>query len=256
MALHFTKMVPLKSYQHVVEQIQNAICDGTLQQGERLPSEMKLKEMFDTSRGTVREALRVLEQKGLVGIRTGVKGGATVKKANTEAMSDSMALLIRHQKVSLEHLAEFREFLEGYAAEKAADNGNEKAIAELKGIIFNIQALIDKDPRDWREFNRLDALFHRKLAIMADNPLIEANLVTVHENIHGYFQKYLPFSVKLLREDFQDLCEIAAAVEKGDRVAAGSAARQHIAKFSMLMKMNTPDSDGAAHGSSPNSSER
>ena len=68
MNLNFTKMVPKKSYQHVVEQIQTAIMEGTLQQGDRLPSEMKLKESFDTSRGTVREALRVLEQKGLPGL--------------------------------------------------------------------------------------------------------------------------------------------------------------------------------------------
>ncbi|MBM9604382.1 FadR/GntR family transcriptional regulator [Desulfopila inferna] len=245
MNLNFTKLVPVKSYEHVVEQIQNAICEGTLKQGERLPSEMKLKEMFSTSRGTVREALRVLEQKGLVGISTGVKGGATVKGANTEAMSDSMALLIRHQKVSLEHLAEFREFLEVYAAEKAAEIGDGMEIAGLKGIISQIQALIETDPQDWGEFHRLDALFHQKLAAMAENPLIEANLVTVHDNIQGYFHKYLPFSRELLHEDFEHLCEIAAAVERGDRAAAGRSARQHIVRFSGLMKANMPENDEA-----------
>lgn len=76
MVLEVTRMKPRKSYEYVVEQIESAICDGALAPGERLPSEMKLKEMFDTSRGTVREALRVLEQKGLVTVRTGVKGGA------------------------------------------------------------------------------------------------------------------------------------------------------------------------------------
>jgi GntR family transcriptional repressor for pyruvate dehydrogenase complex len=117
MDLKFIKMVPQKSYQHVVEQIQTAIIDGELKQGDCLPSEMKLKDAFDTSRGTIREALRVLEQKGLIGIRTGVKRGAVIKAFNTEAMSDSMALLIRHGNVSLPHLAEFRKLLEGQVAQ-------------------------------------------------------------------------------------------------------------------------------------------
>ncbi len=236
MNLNFTKMVPVKSYQHVVEQIQTAICDGSLQEGERLPSELKLKDMFNTSRGTVREALRVLEQKGLVSVRTGVKGGAVVKEANTDAISDSMALLIRHQKVSLVHLAEFRTFLEGHAAERAAALGNREEIAKLNSIITAIRQHVENDPRDWQEFHRLDSQFHRKLAEMSENPLIMANLVTVHENVHVYFQSYLPFSRELLREDFEDLRRIAEAVEKGDAEAAGEAARQHIAKFSKYME--------------------
>lgn len=236
MNLNFTKMVPVKSYQHVVEQIQTAICEGTLEQGDKLPSEMKLKEMFNTSRGTVREALRVLEQKGLVSIRTGVKGGATIKEVNTEAISDGMALLIRQQKVSLAHLAEFREFLEGYAAEKAAASDDPAGIGELQDIIYRIRQHVKTDPQDWQEFHRLDALFHRKLAQMADNPLVLANLTTVHENIHVYFHKYLPFSQELLQEDFADLCAIATAVENGEREAAGVAARKHIVKFSKLMQ--------------------
>jgi DNA-binding FadR family transcriptional regulator len=229
-------MAPLKSYQHVVEQIENAICEGTLQQGERLPSELKLKEMFATSRGTVREALRVLEQKGLVSIRTGVKGGATVKQANTDAMRDSMALLVRHQKVSLRQLAEFREFLEGYAAEKAAEIQNDEEMVQLRRIVQAIQDHVDTCPDDWTEFNRLDAMFHQKLAAMADNPLVEANLVTVHDNIQGYFQKYLPFSRQLLEKDFADLRDIASAVEQGKVKEAGKAARRHIARFTRIME--------------------
>jgi DNA-binding FadR family transcriptional regulator len=50
-----------KVFQDVVEQIQGAILDGRLKTGDTLPSERQLKEMFNISRGTLREALRVLE---------------------------------------------------------------------------------------------------------------------------------------------------------------------------------------------------
>ena len=55
-------------FRDVVEQIQEAIIQGRLKVGDRLPAERELKEMLQTSRGTLREALRVLEQKGLIEI--------------------------------------------------------------------------------------------------------------------------------------------------------------------------------------------
>ena len=52
--------------------------------------------MFQTSRASLREALRVLEQKGLIEVKLGVSGGAVVKDVSTEPMTESLALLIQH----------------------------------------------------------------------------------------------------------------------------------------------------------------
>jgi len=238
MNLKFKKMVPKKSYKHVVEEIQTAICNGELKAGERLPPEMKLKEIFDTSRGTVREALRVLEQKGLVSIKTGVKGGAMVNEANTQAMSDSMALLIRHQKISLRHLAQFRRLVEGYVAEQAALLACEGDIKKLERIISEIRILIRTKPLEWKQFHRLDGKFHRALAAVVGNPLMEANLQTIHGNIEIYFQHYLPFSQTLLEEDFNDLRKIFNAVSNRDGKEAGRIARHHVSRFTALMEEN------------------
>ena len=53
-----------KVFQDVVEQIQEAIFDGRLETGQTLPAERELKAMFNISRGTLREALRVWNKKG------------------------------------------------------------------------------------------------------------------------------------------------------------------------------------------------
>ncbi len=92
MALKFKKSKPTRIFQDVVDQIQRAIIDGSLKPGDVLPSEMKLKEMFSTSRGTIREALRILEQKGLVDIKTGVGGGAIIKTVDTEKIAEGLDL--------------------------------------------------------------------------------------------------------------------------------------------------------------------
>jgi len=236
MSLQFKKTIQMKSYQNVVDQIQTAICDGTIKVGEKLPSEMKLKEMFDTSRGTVREALRVLEQKGLVSVKTGVKGGATVQDVDTGPMSESIGLLIRHQKVSLLHLAEFRTLMESYIAQRAAKIATKEDIEKLETILKEAKAHIESDPGGWKAFHEMDAKFHITLAQIADNPLVEANLKSIHDNIQSYFQQYLPFNKVLLKDNFEDLCKIKDAVEQKDWVTAGLVARQHISKFNAFME--------------------
>ena len=240
MDLNFAQMTPKKSYEHVVEQIEQAIFDGDIQAGERLPPEMKLKETFNTSRGTIREALRILENKGLVVIRSGVKGGAEVLPANTQAMQDSISTMIRFQQCSLEDLAEFRSFLEGYAARKAATKGNEKQIQKLNRILADVEAHVETGPENWDEFHRLDALFHQQIAYMAGNPLLLANQSCIHENIHVYFQTYLPFSKALLDEDVDDLRIIARAISRGKAREAEAAAMKHVMKFSQLMETKRP----------------
>lgn len=241
MTLEFKKIKPLKSYQYVVEEIVTAICDGSIKEGDRLPSEMKLKELFDTSRGTIREALRVLEQKGLIQIKTGVKGGARVQAATTQPMQDSVAILIRQQKVSLQHLAEFRKMMEGHISEQAAKNSDTQDIDALKKILHDARDHIKTKPSNWKIFHRLDAKFHQTLARIAQNPLVQANLATVHDNIKVYFHEYLPWSRALLQENYNDLCQILTAIEHRDPAAARQLAEDHVLKFNCLMEKNLND---------------
>lgn len=236
MELQFKKMKKIKSYQNVVDQIQSAICNGSLKDGDKLPSEMKLTKMFDTSRGTIREALRVLEQKGLISVKTGVKGGPIVKEANTRPMSESIALLIRHQKVSLHHLAQFRKILEGHIAAQTALMAGKNEISQLKAILKEAKMHIKTKPSGWEEFHKMDATFHMVLAKIAKNPLIEANLQSIHDNIQIYFNKYLPFSDALLMDNYEDLCKIVEAVENKNSLAARQLAETHVTKFNDLME--------------------
>lgn len=236
MELQFKKMKKIKSYQNVVDQIQSAICNGSLKDGDKLPSEMKLTKMFDTSRGTIREALRVLEQKGLISIKTGVKGGPIVKEANTRPMSESIALLIRHQKVSLHHLAQFRKILEGHIAAQTALMAGKNEINQLKAILKEAKMHIKTKPSGWEEFHKMDATFHMVLAKIAKNPLIEANLQSIHDNIQIYFNQYLPFSDALLMDNYEDLCKIVEAVENKNSITAQQLAETHVTKFNDLME--------------------
>ena len=73
--LGFEPAVVQKASEEIVNQIQDSILAGKLKPGDSLPPERELIKMFARSRPTVREALRVLEMKGLISV-TG--GGGTV----------------------------------------------------------------------------------------------------------------------------------------------------------------------------------
>ncbi|MDO8944550.1 MAG: GntR family transcriptional regulator, partial [Desulfobacterales bacterium] len=124
-----------KVFQDVVAQIEDAILAGRVKTGDMLPSERDLKDMFRISRGTLREALRVLEQKGLIEIKLGVGGGSLVKTVDGGQVSESLGLLIRSQKVSLNQLAEFREGVEGTVAALAAERRSPADVERLRGLL-------------------------------------------------------------------------------------------------------------------------
>jgi DNA-binding FadR family transcriptional regulator len=225
-----------KVFQNVVDQIQEAILDGRLKNGETLPSERELKEMFNISRGTLREALRVLEQKGLIEIRLGVSGGSVVKEVNTEQISESLGLLIRSQKVSLNHLAEFREDVEGIVAAHAAERRTEKDIIRLKELLADAHGCVAEGSSQRNAFIEIDKRIHMTMAEITKNPIYISVLHSIHANIHRYYDRFLSMQDPELQENYQDLCSIIAAVEKGRADQACKLAQKHVQRFNLYMK--------------------
>ena len=143
MSALFRKAKQSRIFQDVVDQIQGAILDGHIKAGDKLPSERELCEMLGTSRGTLRESLRVLEQKGLIEIRLGVGGGAIVKDPGGKQITESLAMLIRSQKISLRHLAEFREDVEGTVTGLAAERASDDDIRRVSSAAANPERRIE-----------------------------------------------------------------------------------------------------------------
>jgi len=218
-----------------VEQIQEAILAGKLKPGDKLPPQRELSEMFQTSRASLREALRVLEDKGLIEISFGISGGAIVKEANIDRISESLAFLIRYRKVSLHQLAEFRIVVEGFVAARACEVAKEDDIKKLKELIVEAQNLMDTEQSTWKPYAKIDAEFHKTLARITGNPLFEVILQPIYENIHNYFYQYLPDSVSLIRDNYEDLSKIVKAIEDCNPAEAKKVAIHHVSKFNRLM---------------------
>jgi len=233
-----------KVFQDVVEQIQDAIFDGRLKTGETLPAERELKAMFNVSRGTLREALRVLEQKGLIEIRLGVGGGSVVKPIDTEQIKESIGLLIRSQNISLGHLAEFREDVEGIVAAHAAERHTADDIKILRQLLAQAHQCVDPGSPQRGAFINLDKQIHMNMAVMTGNPIYISVLHSIHDNIHRYYDRFLAMETHELRENYQDLREIIQAVENGQADLARKLARNHVLRFSRYMEMRAVKDKG------------
>jgi DNA-binding FadR family transcriptional regulator len=225
-----------KAFQDVVEQIQEAIFDGRLETGQILPAERELKAMFNISRGTLREALRVLEQKGLIEIKLGVGGGSVVKAVDTEQISESLGLLIRSQKVSLNHLAQFREDVEGIIAAHAARWHSQEDLKNLNRLLSKALEYVEKGRSQRNAFIEIDKQIHMALAEITGNPIYISVLHSIHDNIHRYYDRFLSMEEPELQENYQDLADIIKAIETGRVEQARELAQHHVKRFNRYMK--------------------
>jgi DNA-binding FadR family transcriptional regulator len=76
--LAFTPVQTRRTFEEAVAQIAERITLGDLRQGDQLPSERTLAQQMQISRPTVREALKLLAEAGVLQVRPGARGGAVV----------------------------------------------------------------------------------------------------------------------------------------------------------------------------------
>ena len=128
----------VRSFDHIVDQIRDAISSGGIAPGERLPSERDLGATFGVSRTTLREALRALEAQGVLEIRTGSRGGAFVAEPSSELVAGALGNLLRFRSATARELAEFRVPFEAENAAWAARRADPSALAELEHIVGDV----------------------------------------------------------------------------------------------------------------------
>jgi GntR family transcriptional repressor for pyruvate dehydrogenase complex len=159
-----------KVSQHIIDQIRNAIFEGRLRPGDKLPSERELVEKFKVSKATLREALRSLEVLGFLEIRKGVSGGAFVTEVDMTKARDSFTNFLLFKNLSLKDLSEVRLLLEPYIAEKATLAITQEDLSRLEKLIKESEHAI-KNNIDF-ESRKDEIEFHRIIASITGNPIL------------------------------------------------------------------------------------
>jgi GntR family transcriptional regulator, transcriptional repressor for pyruvate dehydrogenase complex len=233
----FTKVRQVRAFESIIQQVENAILQGDLAVGDRLPPERELQAMLNVSRNTLRESLRVLEQKGLIEIRKGNRGGIFVKPINADCMAESLGLFVQSQRITMEQISEFRQDLEGLVTRRAARQTVPGRMGEIERLLEKAENLARQGPAQWEAFMRTDRDIHLALAHLAGNPLHHFFLETVHTNFHRYhINAYLPRDEETIRITLGELKAIAQAVSRGEAERAESLARAHVQRATEAMQ--------------------
>ncbi len=167
-----------KVFERVAEQIEKRILEGELRKGDRLPTERELAEQFQVSRTAVREAMKILAQKGLINMRPG--RGTIVIDGAREAMQNSISLMMKLKLGEVggsDNLVEFRGILETEIAALAAARATEKEISAMREAI----RVMDESLNDADAFIGADNAFHEALAQATQNALI---LILINSIVH------------------------------------------------------------------------
>ncbi|MEV0596080.1 FadR/GntR family transcriptional regulator [Nonomuraea cavernae] len=222
----FEPVRTVRAYERIVEQVEEAIESGTLRPGQRLPSERDLMGQFSVSRSTVREALRVLQARGLVRSRPGDPHGAEVQPFTPVELHKSMTMLARVDGLSLGELVQFRMVLDSSANLLAARLRTDEQLAEMDTAIAAMRAAVEVG---YDEFSAADVAFHDAVARASRNKLIQICTEVVRSIVLGLIAGKIaaaPDRVALMRRSIRHHEEVLAAVRAGDGPLAARLSRR------------------------------
>ena len=230
----FRPITPVRAYQVVINQLEDTILSGKLQPGDKLPPERELIESLGTSRRTLREAFRVLEQKGLLEIKIGSKGGTFVADRIQERLGETLCMLMRTENVTQLELAEFRSDTESRVSALAAERASAKEISALEEKVEAVAALLDDSPLDRQRFIDLEVGLHQNLARICGNAVYAPILKTINKILLYPMWEKDPIDRDYVETAVYDWRRLLEAFRKRDPGEAGTIMRGHVSHFDGL----------------------
>lgn len=171
-------------HEQIADAIQTMIADGQLQRGSQLPPERELAKLLGVNRATLREAIRLLEQRGLVYMKVG-SGTYVTEAIPASVMADCIERQFVFGHCSHEDLVTLREILEPGLAVVAAERATEEDLERLKGLVEQIEEAFARG--DHVKNSEADTAFHVALAIATHNALI----ISISEGLQQVMLKWM-----------------------------------------------------------------
>ncbi|OMB86748.1 GntR family transcriptional regulator [Mycolicibacterium conceptionense] len=194
--------------------LRRAITSGQLQPGTHLV-ETELSDALQISRGTLREAMRQLQQEGL--ISAGARGRLSVRHLDAKEIKNMFDV-----RGALESLA---------ASELAAREDRGDAVAALRAAVADMERWAASNLEDRIE---ADLKFHRTMCHLSGNE----TLLHVWSSLEGSIRMSIMFAGvdrALKNMDAKRHLEIVDAIESGDAAAAAATVRDHMCSAAAVL---------------------
>lgn len=179
--MRFTTVENRRAYLSLVDQVRDAILRGQLQEGDWLPSEREIAAQSGLSRSSVREALTVLSDAGLVASEVGAGGGTRVVSDTIPKELLGKAMEMSHQR--LHNLCEMRNLLELAAAELATARATSTQIQALEQTVRDMAELVEHKPEDKEAYTKIDVAFHQLVMQCTGNEMLIETYTSILRDI-------------------------------------------------------------------------
>ncbi|WP_055589453.1 FadR/GntR family transcriptional regulator [Streptacidiphilus griseoplanus] len=225
------------TFEEAVQRILQLVRLGLVPDGGRLPAERELAERLQVSRVTLREALRVLQDQGLLETRRGRYGGTFVRYrpgalvgTGTQAGGEELRRRAELMGDRLEDTLLFREVLEVGAAELCAAHRPAGAAARRLR-----ECLAATGSAQLGEYRRMDTRLHLAVAELCGSPSVAAQYAAVRASVNELLDCIPLLPPNLLHSEEQHTALVAALLD-GDRERARTVMREHVAGTAALLR--------------------
>ena len=160
--------------------LRRQILSGLLPPGASLPAERELVTQTGLSRGSVRDALRILESESLVVTRAGRYGGSVANKPDDESLRRSISIFVHGRGITLLSLLQTREAIEPAFAALAAKNHTDEELQQLVDATERVENAFINTP----QFLRANVDWHMAIATASHNELLRAFMHSISNMVY------------------------------------------------------------------------
>jgi GntR family transcriptional regulator, transcriptional repressor for pyruvate dehydrogenase complex len=215
-AIAYEPVERLKVYEQIAERLLAQIASRRVRPGDVLPPERELTQRYGTGRSSVREALRMLESKGVI---EPAGNGSFAVAGFRNPLNASLKLLLTLDEANMREIYELRRILEDEAAALAAERRNEGALSEMQEAIAGMEEGLAGDRAD--RYIDADLRFHLVIAHASGNRLVLHTMHALRELIRRALESvYLIPSSPERSLDHHRLIHTAIAAEDAGRARA------------------------------------
>jgi GntR family transcriptional repressor for pyruvate dehydrogenase complex len=160
---------PPRTGELVAAALRKRILTGELDDGDEIPTEMELLAEFGVSRPSIRDAFRILETEGLIRVRRGRFGGATVMRPDAQSAAYHVGLVLQSEGATMADVAVARGLLEPLCAALCAEHAEHERIADELEAVVEKSVPSGGEEDESRDFTREALRFHTAIVDLCGN---------------------------------------------------------------------------------------
>jgi GntR family transcriptional regulator, transcriptional repressor for pyruvate dehydrogenase complex len=208
-----------KAGEVVAARIRRQIASGKLPIGHQLPQEEELTATFGIARTTLREALRVLESQGLIGIKRGRGGGAIVTEPKLDSLSEMIGVVMQLRRTTLGDLDDARMMIEPPLAGRLARKHTQEDLDVLNAIVARADAAAESS--DGAAFGHAAAALHEAIITRAGNNTMAIFGSLLHDILEYHFGSAAANTEQdLFRRAVRSYKKLLKLIDQGDEAGA------------------------------------